>query len=220
MGSPKSNQLEDSRSKEALQAPNVVAIDADGLDYTDIPHSQIRKVLGLAVVIVGNRKDSKSYVNIKRKARAEVGIKSVDTSMPEEVSEAELICRVLDLNANPDVHVDLFEKLQCHRIYLRHRETQQRRDVAAARSANGDVRDLRTANSARSTTGGREQQRHQYQLTETGKRERMLGGRRERRLGMGGENGGWAGEESGDSRPLLFTANPSPTLYLRSQPNK
>ncbi|KAL2510559.1 Bifunctional protein FolD 2 [Abeliophyllum distichum] len=62
------------------------------------------KVPGLAVVIVGNRKDSQSYVNMKRKACAEVGIKSVDIDLPEEVSEAELICRVHDLNANPDVH--------------------------------------------------------------------------------------------------------------------
>lgn len=62
------------------------------------------KVPGLAVVIVGNRKDSESYVNMKRKACAEVGIKSVDTNLPEEVSETELICRVHDLNANPDVH--------------------------------------------------------------------------------------------------------------------
>ncbi|KAL2535307.1 Bifunctional protein FolD 2 [Forsythia ovata] len=62
------------------------------------------KVPGLAVVIVGNRKDSQSYVNMKRKACTEVGIKSVDIDLPEEVSETELICRVHDLNANPDVH--------------------------------------------------------------------------------------------------------------------
>ncbi|CAA2969230.1 bifunctional 2-like [Olea europaea subsp. europaea] len=62
------------------------------------------KVPGLAVVIVGNRKDSESYVNMKRKACAEVGIKSVDTNLPEDVSETELICRVHYLNVNPDVH--------------------------------------------------------------------------------------------------------------------
>ncbi|XP_050244016.1 bifunctional protein FolD 2-like [Quercus robur] len=62
------------------------------------------KVPGLAVVIVGNRKDSQSYVNMKRKACAEVGIKSFDIDLPEQVSEAELIAKVDELNANPDVH--------------------------------------------------------------------------------------------------------------------
>ncbi|KAL6499484.1 Bifunctional protein FolD 2 [Orobanche gracilis] len=62
------------------------------------------QVPGLAVVIVGKRKDSQSYVNMKRKACAEVGIKSIDLDLPEEVSESELICKVHELNANPDVH--------------------------------------------------------------------------------------------------------------------
>ncbi|KAL0457952.1 UNVERIFIED_CONTAM: Bifunctional protein FolD 2 [Sesamum latifolium] len=62
------------------------------------------KVPGLAVIIVGKRKDSQSYVNMKRKACAEVGIKSVDLDLPEEVSESELISKVHELNANPDVH--------------------------------------------------------------------------------------------------------------------
>lgn len=62
------------------------------------------QVPGLAVVIVGNRKDSQTYVNTKRKACAEVGIKSFDVGLPEEVSEADLISKVHELNSNPDVH--------------------------------------------------------------------------------------------------------------------
>ncbi|OAY61791.1 bifunctional protein FolD 2 [Manihot esculenta] len=62
------------------------------------------KVPGLAVVIVGNRKDSQSYVNMKRKACAEVGIKSFDIDLPEQISEAELISKVHELNANPYIH--------------------------------------------------------------------------------------------------------------------
>ncbi|XP_030532666.1 bifunctional protein FolD 2 isoform X2 [Rhodamnia argentea] len=62
------------------------------------------KVPGLAVVIVGTRKDSQSYVSMKRKACAEVGITSFDVDLPEQVSEAELIDKVHELNANPDVH--------------------------------------------------------------------------------------------------------------------
>ena len=56
------------------------------------------------MVIVGIRKDSQSYVNMKRKACAEVGIKSFDIDLPEQVSEAELVDKVHELNANPDVH--------------------------------------------------------------------------------------------------------------------
>jgi len=62
------------------------------------------QVPGLAVVIVGSRKDSQTYVNTKRKACAEVGIKSFDVGLPEEVSEADLISKVHELNSNPDVH--------------------------------------------------------------------------------------------------------------------
>lgn len=62
------------------------------------------KVPGLAVVIVGNRKDSLTYVTMKRKACAEVGIKSFEIDLPEKVSEAELISKVHELNANPEVH--------------------------------------------------------------------------------------------------------------------
>ncbi|KAJ4850585.1 Bifunctional protein FolD 2 [Turnera subulata] len=62
------------------------------------------KVPGLAVVIVGSRKDSQSYVSMKRKACAEVGIQSFDVDLPEQISETELISKVHELNANPDVH--------------------------------------------------------------------------------------------------------------------
>lgn len=41
---------------------------------------------------------------MKRKACAEVGIKSFDIDLPEQVSEAELIAKVDELNANPDAH--------------------------------------------------------------------------------------------------------------------
>ncbi|KAL4294275.1 hypothetical protein HN51_045007 [Arachis hypogaea] len=41
------------------------------------------KVPRLAVVIVGNRKDSQSYVGTKRKACAELGIKSYDIDLPK-----------------------------------------------------------------------------------------------------------------------------------------
>ncbi|RWW58215.1 hypothetical protein BHE74_00034950, partial [Ensete ventricosum] len=50
------------------------------------------QVPGLAVVIVGTRKDSLSYVSMKRKACSEVGIRSFDIDLPEQISEAEVGC--------------------------------------------------------------------------------------------------------------------------------
>lgn len=64
----------------------------------------LEQVPGLAVVIVGARKDSQTYVTMKRKACAEVGIKSFDVDLPEDVSEADLITKVHLLNSDPDVH--------------------------------------------------------------------------------------------------------------------
>ena len=49
------------------------------------------KVPGLAVVIVGERKDSQTYVRMKRKACDEVGIHSFHSELPETISEKELI---------------------------------------------------------------------------------------------------------------------------------
>lgn len=62
------------------------------------------KVPGLAVVIVGNRQDSESYVRTKRKACADLGIKNFDIDLPEQISEAEVIKHVHELNADPNVH--------------------------------------------------------------------------------------------------------------------
>ncbi|GJM94616.1 hypothetical protein PR202_ga11278 [Eleusine coracana subsp. coracana] len=61
-------------------------------------------VPGLAVVIVGSRKDSQTYVNMKRKACAEVGIRSVHVDLPEDISEVALVAEVHRLNADPAVH--------------------------------------------------------------------------------------------------------------------
>ena len=46
-------------------------------------------------------------MSMKRKACAEVGIKSFDIDLPEQVSEDELIAKVHELNANPEVHGSL-----------------------------------------------------------------------------------------------------------------
>ncbi len=46
---------------------------------------------GLAVVLVGSRGDSATYVRSKKKACADVGIESFGTELPEDVSEEELL---------------------------------------------------------------------------------------------------------------------------------
>ena len=52
---------------------------------------------GLAVVLVGERKDSQTYVRNKKKACEEVGIKSFGTDLPETATEEE----VLQVGAGP-----------------------------------------------------------------------------------------------------------------------
>merc|ERR1712216_374171 len=59
---------------------------------------------GLAVVIVGNRPDSMTYVRMKKKACTEVGIHAVDREFPEDVSQEELFACVQELNADPSIH--------------------------------------------------------------------------------------------------------------------
>lgn len=69
------------------------------------------QVPGLAVVIVGCRKDSQSYVAMKRKACAEVGIRSFDFDLPEDIPEADVIRKVHELNKNPEVHGEPVQSL-------------------------------------------------------------------------------------------------------------
>ena len=49
------------------------------------------KAPGLAVVLVGSRGDSETYVRSMRKACEEVGIKSFGRDLPEDVSQEELL---------------------------------------------------------------------------------------------------------------------------------
>ena len=62
------------------------------------------KVPGLAAVLVGERKDSQTYVRMKKKACAEAGITSFGHDLPADISQDELLKVVRELNANPDVH--------------------------------------------------------------------------------------------------------------------
>ncbi len=59
---------------------------------------------GLATVLVGDNPASASYVRMKRKACAEVGIESFGCELPKEASQAEVEQLVRDLNADARVH--------------------------------------------------------------------------------------------------------------------
>jgi 5,10-methylene-tetrahydrofolate dehydrogenase/methenyl tetrahydrofolate cyclohydrolase len=59
---------------------------------------------GLAVVLVGERKDSQSYVRSKKKMCAEVGIRSEGTDLPEDATEEEVLKVVRAYNADPNIH--------------------------------------------------------------------------------------------------------------------
>ena len=59
---------------------------------------------GLAVVLVGERRDSQTYVRMKQRAAREVNFHSVDVTLAADVAEEELLRVVDELNARADVH--------------------------------------------------------------------------------------------------------------------
>lgn len=61
-------------------------------------------VPGLAVILVGDRKDSATYVRNKKKACESVGIKSFEVLLPESASEEEVLTHIIDFNEDPSVH--------------------------------------------------------------------------------------------------------------------
>jgi len=62
------------------------------------------RVPGLATVLVGSRKDSETYVRMKKKACLEAGIASFGHDLPADCSQDKLLACVQSLNSNPDVH--------------------------------------------------------------------------------------------------------------------
>jgi methylenetetrahydrofolate dehydrogenase (NADP+)/methenyltetrahydrofolate cyclohydrolase len=58
----------------------------------------------LAVVIVGNDPASRVYVNNKKKACEEIGVKSIEFALPEETTEDELLKLIDKLNKDSEVN--------------------------------------------------------------------------------------------------------------------
>lgn len=61
-------------------------------------------VPGLAVLLVGDNPASEVYVANKVKFSREVGIRSFERRLPEDITEADLLSEVESLNKNPEVH--------------------------------------------------------------------------------------------------------------------
>jgi methylenetetrahydrofolate dehydrogenase (NADP+) / methenyltetrahydrofolate cyclohydrolase len=66
--------------------------------------SKQQTVPGLAVILVGSRRDSQTYVNMKKKACKEAGIVSTGYDFNETVTEDELLQTIHELNASPEIH--------------------------------------------------------------------------------------------------------------------
>jgi hypothetical protein len=64
----------------------------------------VGKVPGLAVVLVGSRTDSETYVRSKKRACEEVGFQSFSITLPEESPEAEVVRHVKRYDDDPLVH--------------------------------------------------------------------------------------------------------------------
>jgi methylenetetrahydrofolate dehydrogenase (NADP+)/methenyltetrahydrofolate cyclohydrolase len=61
-------------------------------------------VPGLATVLVGENPASQTYVRMKQKACAKVGIRSVGHKLPEDASQEEVEGLVRELSADPSIH--------------------------------------------------------------------------------------------------------------------
>ncbi|KAH0908168.1 hypothetical protein HID58_031489 [Brassica napus] len=61
-------------------------------------------VPGLAVILVGDRKDSATYVRNKKKACDSVGIKSLEVRLAEDCSEEQVLKSISCFNDDPSIH--------------------------------------------------------------------------------------------------------------------
>mmetsp|Transcript_18782 Transcript_18782/g.27771 ORF Transcript_18782/g.27771 Transcript_18782/m.27771 type:complete len:353 (+) Transcript_18782:55-1113(+) len=59
---------------------------------------------GLAVILVGERRDSQTYVKMKKKACSEIGIASFGFDFPETAPEKEILDCIEQCNKNPLIH--------------------------------------------------------------------------------------------------------------------
>jgi methylenetetrahydrofolate dehydrogenase (NADP+) / methenyltetrahydrofolate cyclohydrolase len=65
--------------------------------------------LGLVTVLVGDDPASDVYIRLKHKAAVAAGIDATDLRLPDETSEAELLAKVEELDADPEVDAILVQ---------------------------------------------------------------------------------------------------------------
>jgi methylenetetrahydrofolate dehydrogenase (NADP+)/methenyltetrahydrofolate cyclohydrolase len=65
--------------------------------------------IGLVTVLVGDDPASDVYIRLKHKAAVAAGIDATDLRLPEETSEEELLAKVEELDADPDVDAILVQ---------------------------------------------------------------------------------------------------------------
>lgn len=64
---------------------------------------------GLGIILVGDRKDSETYVRMKKKACKNVGIINYDVHLKDDISEKDLIEEVVKMNNNDNIHAILIQ---------------------------------------------------------------------------------------------------------------
>ena len=101
---------------------------------------------GLAVVLVGEDPASQVYVRSKGKQTLEAGMNSFEHRLPDTASQAELLAKVAELNADPSVHGILVQLPLPGQI-----DTQT---VIAAIDPDKDVDGFHVINAGRLMTGG------------------------------------------------------------------
>lgn len=73
-------------------------------EVKNLQNGEYQLLPGLAVILVGERVDSATYVRMKKKTAAAIGIHSVDVNLPETVSQEELLVELHKLNDDKSVH--------------------------------------------------------------------------------------------------------------------
>lgn len=84
-----------------ILAPALKARVADAVGFLKAKHNLTP---GLGVVLVGNDPASEVYVRNKHKASLEAGMNSFEYKMPASSTQAEVLAKVAELNANPAIH--------------------------------------------------------------------------------------------------------------------
>jgi methylenetetrahydrofolate dehydrogenase (NADP+)/methenyltetrahydrofolate cyclohydrolase len=72
---------------------------------------QVKEIghIGLVTVLVGDDPASDVYIRLKHKAAVEAGIDATDLRLPAETTEADLLARVAELDADPEVDAILVQ---------------------------------------------------------------------------------------------------------------